>query len=53
MRTHYELTKYLGICGYFSDNLTQNNKQVDCKECLKIMKKERPEQYLKREYRPF
>jgi hypothetical protein len=36
-KVHYILTHYIGICGYFSYNLTENKKKVTCKFCLKLI----------------
>jgi hypothetical protein len=53
MKKHKKLTSYLGICGWFSDKLVDKDTDVTCKECLKIMKKEKPLQFKKRQYVPF
>jgi hypothetical protein len=53
MKMHKKLTAYLGICGYFTNNFSKTNKEITCKECIRIIKKESPKTYLKRTFVPF
>lgn len=36
MRTHFDKDEENGICGTYSENLTENFSDVDCKKCLKL-----------------